>query len=215
MTTPSPICIFTHEHSVSSLTLPPTCMWYSKLPNSWNTSPRVILGFDSHPALRFFDSHPALRFCAKYEHRTVSRAFRSSDTRPFLITFLFDSMTSSYLRLSFEFFDIIIRDLWDYHWRTLLPRSFSTAKQVKWLKLTNPPKSWDVVPTVQKRFALDQAKNLIHVCAWIRSTRCTKNCAGRAQILVSENKNNSHKGRTTRLRLAYPLRCGGYWIECQ
>jgi hypothetical protein len=26
------------------------------------------------------------------------------------------------------------------------------------------------------------------VCAWIKGTKCTKNWAGRAQILVSENK---------------------------
>ncbi len=58
---------------------------HSKLPSPWNTS--FPLPFWIWRSLRSPD------FCAKYEHRTVSCAFSNSKARPFLIAFLFDSMT--------------------------------------------------------------------------------------------------------------------------
>ena len=66
---------------------------HSKLPSPWNIS--FPLPSWTWLSLRSPD------LCAKYEHRTVSCAFSSSKTRPFLIAFLFDSMTSSSFRLSF------------------------------------------------------------------------------------------------------------------
>ncbi len=59
----------------------------------------------------------------------------------------------------------------------------------------------------------------IHVCGWIRRTKCTKNWAGRAQILVSKNKKAARcpvflkkKGGATKnllVRVATPLKSSG------
>jgi hypothetical protein len=70
--------------------------YHSKLPSPWNTS------FPLPSWIRRSLRYPDLS--SKYEHRTVSCAFSNSKARPFLITFLFDSMTWSSFILSLKVF---------------------------------------------------------------------------------------------------------------
>ena len=94
--------ILTLSHLTTSPTRTPSSLahlWrrcHSKLPSPW------IAFFPSSPACRRSFLSPDR--CAKYEHRTVSCAFSSSKAKPFLIAFLFDSMTCSSSMLSLKLF---------------------------------------------------------------------------------------------------------------